>query len=371
MVRRLLYLNGLAAIGVVLNHAVGWGFVAKFWWVHRYLPVTSPNFESLGDVSYYAMRAIEQLIIVSIPIFLFVSGFFISVATGRNRKTVDWTLVLNRIKNLLIPYVIWSGVVFLLEFMESRTILPVGVYLSRLVFGRTYDVFYFVPLLIQLYLLSPFLVPLAKNKPKFFLLGAGLLQLLVLIMRYAVILDVDSSLIEQLSFLLPSWFFPGLVFWFSIGMVVGFRLQELKELLSKVNKRVFLTVLVGLFLAGMFEWEFLLQLSGQDWIAPRDTLIDAFYSGVFILTYISFDDSRYPLTSEIGGLGTKSFGIYLVHAPVLEYSARMIYHFAPLLMAYQVLFLPILIALGLGIPLLLMTAVKKSPAKLSYSYLFG
>jgi membrane-bound acyltransferase YfiQ involved in biofilm formation len=190
-------------------------------------------------------------------------------------------------------------------------------------------------------------------------------------MRYGVILGVDSSLIEQLSFLLPSWFFPGLAFWFSIGMVIGFHLQELKVLLSMVDRRVLLTLLAGLFLAGMLEWEFLLRLSGQDWIAPRDTLIDAFYSGVFILTYISFDDSRYPLTSEIGGLGTKSFGIYLVHAPVLEYSARMIYHFAPLLMAYQVLFLPILIALGLGIPLLLMTAVKKSPAKLSYSYLFG
>jgi probable poly-beta-1,6-N-acetyl-D-glucosamine export protein len=371
MVRRLLYLNGLAAIGVVLNHAVGWGFVAKFWWVHRYLPVTSPNFESLGDISYYAMRAIEQLIIVSIPIFLFVSGFFIAVSAGRNRKTVDWILVLNRIKNLLIPYVIWSGFVFLLEFMESRTLLPAGVYLSRLVFGRTYDVFYFVPLLVQLYLLSPFLVPLARNKPKLFLLGAGLLQLLVLIMRYGVILGTDSRLIDQLGFLLPSWFFPGFVFWFALGIVIGFRLQELKELQSKVDKRVLLTLLVGIFLAGMFEWEFLLQLSGQDWIASRHTLIDALYSGIFILAFISFDHINYPLASQIGGLGTKSFGIYLVHAPVLEYTARLIYHVLPILLAYQVLFLPVLITLGLGIPLLLMTAVKKSPAKFSYGYLFG
>ena len=371
MVRRLLYLNGLAAIGVVLNHAVGWGFVAKFWWVHRYLPVSSPSFESMGDFTYYVMRAVEQIIIVSIPIFLFVSGFFISVASGRNQSTVGWGVVLSRIKNLLIPYVIWSGFVFLLQFMESRTLLPVGEYLSRLVFGRTYDIFYFIPVLVQLYLLSPLLVPLAKNNPKLLLIGAGLIQLVVLILRYGVILELNSPLIEALGFLMQSWFFPGFIFWFSLGIVVGFRLQGLKAFLFSVNRRVLLALLFGLFCLGMWEWEFLLQHSGQDWIAPRNTLIDALYSAVFILAYLAFDQLKYPLQNQIASLGSSSFGIYLVHAPVLEYSARVVYHLLPFLLAYQLIFLPLLIALGLGIPLLLMYAVKKSPARFSYSYLFG
>ena len=371
MVRRLLYLNGLAAIGVVLNHAVGWGFVAKFWWVHRYLPVSSPSFESLGDFTYFLMRAVEQVIIVSIPIFLFVSGFFISVASGRNQSTLGWGVVLNRIKNLLIPYVIWSGVVFLLQFMESRTLLPVSEYLNRLVFGRTYDIFYFIPVLVQLYLLSPMLVPLAKNKPKLLLIGAGLLQLAILLLRYGVILELNSPLIKSLGFLMQSWFFAGFIFWFSLGIVVGFRLQDLKAFLLKVNRRVLLALLLGLFCLGMWEWEFLLQLSGQDWIGPRDTLIDALYSAAFILAYIASDRIKYPLQNQIGTLGTNSFGIYLVHAPVLEYSARVIYHFLPFLLAYQVIFLPILITLGVGLPLLLMNAVKKSPVRFSYGYLFG
>lgn len=371
MVRRLLYLNGLAAIGVVLNHAVGWGFVAKFWWVHRYLPVSSPSFLSLGDFTYYGMRAVEQIIIVSIPIFLFVSGFFISVASGRNQSTVGWEVVLSRIKNLLIPYVIWSVVVFLLQFMESRTLLPVTDYLSRLFFGRTYEIFYFIPVLIQLYLLSPLLVPLAKNQPKLLLIGAGLLQLVVLLLKYGVILELNSPLTETFGFLMQSWFFPGFIFWFSLGIVIGFRLQDLKAFLLKLNRRVLLALLVGLFSLGIWEWEFLLQLSGQDWIGPRDTLIDALYSGVFILTYIAFDQIKYPLQNQIANLGTSSFGIYLVHAPVLEYSARAIYHLLPIMLAYQLVFVSILIVLGLGIPLLLINAVKKSPARFLYGYLFG
>jgi len=36
MVRRLLYINGLAIIAVVMFHAAGMGFVAMFFWYQRY-----------------------------------------------------------------------------------------------------------------------------------------------------------------------------------------------------------------------------------------------------------------------------------------------------------------------------------------------
>jgi hypothetical protein len=47
MTRRLLYLSGLAIVGVILYHAVGWGFVGMFWWTDRYAPVTVPNFDQI------------------------------------------------------------------------------------------------------------------------------------------------------------------------------------------------------------------------------------------------------------------------------------------------------------------------------------
>jgi probable poly-beta-1,6-N-acetyl-D-glucosamine export protein len=371
MVRGLLYLNGLAAIGVVLNHAIGWGFVATFWWPHRYLPVSSPNFEAMGSSVYYAMRSLEQLVIVSIPIFLFVSGFFIAVATGRTRSTVDWYTIINRIKNLLVPYFIWSVVIFILEFFESGNILSAEIYARRLILGRAYDVFYFVPLLVQLYLLSRLIVPIAKENPKALVLGAGLLQFVFLILRYGTILQIDLPLIDQFNLFLGSWFFPNLIFWFALGVVVGFRTQEIKLFLSKIDKRFLLGLLSGLFLLGIFEWEFLLRMSGENWIAPRDTLVDTVYSGVFILTFLSFVKMNHPLKNEICTIGSKSYGIYLVHSPVLEYTARSIYHIAPFFLAYQLLFLPLLVVLGLAVPLLLMTGIKKSPARTSYGFLFG
>ena len=103
MIRRLLLLNGFAAIGAVLYHATGWGYTAMFWWTDRYLPVDVPDFSQLGSVAYFSLRLVEQLIIFSIPSFLFVSGFFIAFATGKSQQTVSLKIVGTRIKKFGDP----------------------------------------------------------------------------------------------------------------------------------------------------------------------------------------------------------------------------------------------------------------------------
>ena len=85
MAKRLLLPNGLSIASVILFHAAGWGLTAMFAWPHRYLPVTSPNYDQAGSASYYALRLVEQLIIFAISAFIFVSGFFIAFTAGRDR----------------------------------------------------------------------------------------------------------------------------------------------------------------------------------------------------------------------------------------------------------------------------------------------
>jgi len=56
---------------------------------------------------------------------------------------------------------------------------------------------------------------------------------------------------------------------------------------------------------------------------------------------------------------------------VMEFLARMIYHFIPIVLALQILFQPILFVVGLGVPLLFMWGVSKSPTRTVYRKLFG
>ncbi|MBE0410694.1 MAG: hypothetical protein IBX69_13290, partial [Anaerolineales bacterium] len=119
------------------------------------------------------------------------------------------------------------------------------------------------------------------------------------------------------------------------------------------------------------EWELLLHWSGSDWIGPRETLIDQLFAAAFLLSYIGFDKVRLPFTRQIEYLGSKSYGIYLIHSPVLEYTSRIIYHLAPTILAYQFVFQPLLYLVGFGLPLLLMALVNRSPSRRFYSFAFG
>ncbi len=370
MVRKLLLLNGFSILGVILYHSVGWGFVAMFAWTHRYLPVESPNYDQLGSLSYYSLKFVEQLVIFTIPAFLFVSGFFVAFATGRTQSNIKWETISARIKKMLIPYLIWSLAIFGLFFLQGFR-FPPQKYLWMLLTGETNPAYYYVPLLIQYYLLSPVIVPLAKKHWGSLLIVTGVIQTAVQLSYYPAILGWDGPALQTLTTLIPKWFFPARIFWFSLGVVAGFHIKSLQEWLARF-KWYFLAIAIALLPLGMIEWEFYLRFTDQMWIESRETLLDSVYTLAFILSFLAFDQiSSIPFSKQISDLGSKSFGIYLTHSPVMEYTARGIYHLAPWIMGYQILFQPIIILAGLGAPLMLMLIINRSPARKYYQYLFG
>jgi len=369
MIRRLLYLNGIAAISAVLFHATGWGYTAMFWWTDRYRHVSVPNFDQFGGLTYFSIRAIEQFVIVAIPAFLFVSGFFIAFATGRTQKTIGWNIVGVKVKNLAIPYLVWSVLALMMLFALGERFSAAQI-ARMLVFGETQPPYYYVPLLIQLYLLSPLIVPLAKKHWGWLLIITAIIQSVATGMRYGSNIGLDASWLAGLNWFSRSWFFPGHLFWFSAGVAASFHLAEVKAFAARFRWGLLALTIVA-FIGGMAEWELILKLSGQPWIASQETLVDGVYSIFFMLTFIGFNKMPLPANKTISDIGTKSFGIYLIHAPVLMLTARVIYHVVPWLLAYQVIYLPLLVIVGLAVPVLLMAFVKRSPAHPYYQYLFG
>jgi peptidoglycan/LPS O-acetylase OafA/YrhL len=100
-------------------------------------------------------------------------------------------------------------------------------------------------------------------------------------------------------------------------------------------------------------------------------LLDNIYGLLLIIGILAFEKAKFPFFNFFSWLGSKTFGIFLIHAIVIEYLARLIYRFIPRVLAYQIIFQPVLVVFGLGIPLLLMVAVDKSPLRRFYAYLFG
>jgi membrane-bound acyltransferase YfiQ involved in biofilm formation len=240
-----------------------------------------------------------------------------------------------------------------------------------ILFGGAATPFYFVPLLCQLYVVSPYLVSMARSRPIWLLLATACLQLAVIGLRYGQI-DGASPAIpgHAVSLLSSGWFFPSHVFWFSFGIAAGFHLSHFRDLLLRLRWFMLASALAAAVL-GVFEWEFLLRQSGETWLRPQVTLGDSAYSFLALLAFMGFTGSSAPSAGVIREIGSHSFGIYLIHAPVQEFVARALYHLVPMVLAHQILLQPALIIIGVGVPLLLITAIRRSPASRLQHVLFG
>jgi surface polysaccharide O-acyltransferase-like enzyme len=368
MAKRLLLLNGIAIFCVILFHATGFGFTAMFSWAHRYRPVTSPNYDQIGTAAYYVLRVVEQFVVFCIPAFLFVSGYFVSVLAGRSRA-LEPRAVVAKVRNLLWPYLVWSTVVLVGLALQGR-ILSETQYLRHLVTGSSNPNFYYVPILIQLYVLAPAIVLLARWRWRALLAVSAAVQIAVYAVQYPIVLGVDAPAVRALGALLPKYFFLVHLFWFTFGVVAGLQTQRFRQVLERARPWLPVAV-VALFALGLVEWELLLRWSGGPWTENRITLVDGIYAGAVLLSFLAFAELELPFSSALVALGARSYGIYLVHGLVMEYFSRGLYHFAPWVLSQQIVFQPLLIALGLSVPLLLMLAVSRSPSRNLYGYLFG
>ncbi|MDT8304981.1 MAG: acyltransferase [Anaerolineae bacterium] len=368
MFKRLLFLNGLATMGLILFHSAGWGFVAMYFWRDRYLPLVGASADQPGGVAYYVLRAMEQVPVATIPAFLFVSGVFVAFTT-RQQGTVQWPVVRRRLQTLLIPYFLWSALLLVLLIAEGRVASPARIP-AMLLTGATNPAYYYVPLLTQFYLLSFWLVPLARRRPVLLLIVAAVVQSAVQLGYYLGYFGIESPLLATIGST-PKWFFVARLFWFSSGVVAGFNMRLLESWLHR--RRWVLAATTALLVpVAIVEWEWIVRSSGEFWLPHRETFVDTLYSLFFILAVLAFFRQTTRVDRQVEALGLRSYGIYLVHSPVMEYTARAVYHLAPAVLASQLLLQPLLIVAGLGVPLAAMAMANRLPAvQRYYKYGFG
>jgi len=385
MGRRLLLLLGLGVLAVVLNHSVMYGYQATISWWWRIEPETAvamgcnieerpvdcPDYDVIGSPTYWGLTMVRRAIGFGVPAFLLVSGYFIAFASGKNNPRVTWPILRSRLMTLLIPYLLWSSIIFL----GQATVYQHGfssplVYLRKLLTGGASGSYYYIPMLMQMYLLSPLLVPLSKKRWKGTLLTAGLVQFSLDAVRYVIFLVPEAEWARTVASYTPMWFFPGHIFWFTLGVVLGFHYPAIKPFLQKHIKW-----LVGgtifFYIASLVEFELLLNISGRPFFNFLSTYTTSLYAICFMFALIAAKKVKLPFQQNVSALGTKSFGMYLIHEQVMEVAGILIFTFTPVLLRVQVLYQPLLIIPALLVPLLLMALVNRSPLRNYAKRIFG
>lgn len=356
--KRLLWLNGIAIIAVVLHHSAAFSLQAMFLWTDRYLDVSTPNYDQLGSPAYLIIMTFRLLLTFAGPAFFFISGYFIGISEKTSQSKANWQMLFARIKLLLIPFIIWTA----LRYILLRQI-PTSL-------DAILTPYHWIPLLIQFYLISPLMVFVAKRNWRLLLITAAIAGWSMTALAYMGLFVSDSA--RDFQALIPNWIFLfNLPFWFPFGVVAGLYFMELKSAIVSYRwQLLFLTV----FFAGLVLTEYVIvdRLVGPQWLGPGfGGFTKLPYSLLFLLTFIAFDKSAMPLARNIAQIGTQSLGIYLGNIPSVYVAAVLMYRFTPNLLGYHLVYFSILAVVGLGVPLLLMSLVRRSIFRHKYRLLFG
>ena len=343
------------------------------WWADRYRSAPVPNYDAVGSFPFLVLMMLNQLSTFAVPAFLFISGFYISYAARNPSATLSWKVVRARVVDLVVPYLVWSTLIFIVDAVLGQTYSPMA-YAAKILTGKANAAFFFVPLLLQLYLISPFIVYYAKMKPKLFL---GVSSFIPICLTIFVYLQQLSTFFHNFSILIDEldWLFLRSVFFFSLGLVYSFYSPQISARLARHSRSlIFLTLVLAIL--SIFEVMMFYSLT-HDWDAAfiQRRLFNRLYVFSLLLTLMTWDAwpaklSR-ALSRALGRVGALSYGVYLLHPKLLELVSRIVYHVAPSLLGQYLAFAAILFLLGVGCPWLLMHLVASLPERRIYHWLFG
>ncbi|BCB05861.1 acyltransferase [Bacillus sp. KH172YL63] len=264
--------------------------------------------QNTSGTTFYFSMFINQISRFSVPAFLFVSGI---LAFWTFEKYTFKKIILKRIREWMIPYVTWTvlGLLMVSEFSLKK----IGIAL----FTGTGPFFqlYYIPLLIQFYLLTPFLIKIARKK--LYVISIIILNILGLIVfEYYLKQPIGiTKTFNRISLVLQSGYFLWIVYYLT-GIVVGGSYVNFKSIISKYSLKMVILgycfSLIILFIDCYFGW----------WNLPnRTALLGFFRPEIAIYTFFSllllFKISSFFQFEVLRKIYMQSFGIYLAHLAII------------------------------------------------------
>lgn len=277
-----------------------------------------------------SILATRQIINFPVAMFLFLSGFFVK------RDGNTWVST----KRLLIPYLIWSGFWCIIIPPQSITLM-----LLNFVTGG-YSILYFLFVLIQLKLLTPFLLSRLTNNDYDSRKDWMWLVTPLYLLLFSVIRVLFGKDFERVNGLIAfDNFFPSWLVYYYMGLFCKFHKVKIRfsYLAILALSAVFLSVLVAFWL---YE-----NNCVYNFPYTQSKITSMLYAlSVILLFYSLHEDNMSP--NVLTRLGEMSFGIYILHLPIKYFLCKAIEitHFSvglplcqiPLLMFTLVLIITIL-----------------------------
>lgn len=361
-------IRGLAVIAVVLGHAIFWIDLGQAQLAGTPGLEWASTANLLQSPTYHLLKVIYVLTLFDVPVFLFASGLFIAYANVGN-KGVRLHNVGKWLKSLAWPFIIWVAAHTLISWLPVVLLPQEGAAGLLPRFVGALNLAYFVPLVTQFYLLSPWISRLAQKHWRWLLLAATLLQVTNSVIWYLPRLGIPmGNSIEGFS-KVSIFFFWAWAIYFPLGVVCGTKFNQIKPWLDKNRIGLSILVIIAACLA-VLEIETLGRFANR--IDPsQHSLTVIFYAVSFTLFLLSIGERKLPYPHRLVDVGLKSLGIYLAHPIVFLTVFRVVKFTVPSLVFHSLVYLPLLFICGFFLPYWLGVFLSRWSKKAYYHYLFG
>ena len=332
-------LSGVAVVLIVLNHAI-----------HFALQVSPVDGARLN-----VLILLQALGAFAVPAFLFFSGAFLSYSASR----LSPAFVRSNLGRILWPYVVWSGVFYLLLLATEGTRYSPQGYVKNLLVGYPY---HFVPLLVFWYVAAPAVVKVGRRHGVALLTAISLYQFVLLAIRLPGAFPGGELLNGIGRLVRVPVLFTSMSDWaiyFPLGLVLSMHDAALKPRIFRLRwLAVAATAL--LFTLGILDAYGIIDEPWARFAAPLPLM--------FLLPVV--DRGAIPLVKAFEFLGKRSYGVYLAHfifINLIVFLAGRVAFGIPV----EILLAAFFVA-ALALPIGLMHATAALPAgRRVYRHLFG
>ncbi len=306
--------RGLAMAAVIAAHGFG--------------TVYPDGCPSIGKWNFYFLLAYVQPLLFTVPALFFMSGYWSSKRPISSLRDYRGFLA-RKLSRLLIPYLFWSLVILGYGAVKTEK-LDVHEIVRRLLTGGASYPYYFIIALVQLYLLTP-LLHYVNHRPR----GPMLIFALAVASLTAVYLSRVYGVIFHLPMYLPfySW-----IVYYELGLLAATN-PDKALFPGKVRRFIVPAVLVCLLVSEIEAAALVSKCKNLPFAISPVKYSTFSYSACVIAAFLAARESINRWPKFLVRCGNYSFGIYLIHLPVLHQVAELvrryeaIYLFQPL---YQV-----------------------------------
>jgi surface polysaccharide O-acyltransferase-like enzyme len=222
-----------------------------------------------------------------------------------------------KLPRILVPYLFWSLVLFGYRSIKANDVNAQQILMGLLTGGACYP-YYFIIVIAQLYMLTPVLQ--YSNRRRY---GLILVLALNLISLLALYLSRVFNVILHLPAFLPfySW-----VIFYEIGLLVGNRRNAIHKP-KKINNFILLAVLIFLLFSQLEGIVLLFKFHNLRFAVSPLKYSTFLFSACIVLGFLILRENLRYWPKFLVTIGNYSFGIYLIHIPVLDAVAFIIQKF--------------------------------------------